>query len=75
MSFYKFRERLKYKCDENQRKYIMINEWMALKMCSKCGKIKEDLEGSNKYECNKCKIKMDRDINGARNIYIKAIKK
>ena len=41
--------------------------------CSKCGKI------STKYEkrvknCENCKLKIDRDINGSRNILIKNIK-
>jgi transposase len=74
LSFYKFMERLKYKCDLNNIKFAKINEFMTSKMCSKCGNIHEEL-GSNKiYNCYKCNIKMDRDINGARNIHIKAIK-
>lgn len=74
LSFYKFTERLKYKCNLNEIKFGKINEFMTSKMCSKCGNINEEL-GSNKiYKCKKCKIKLDRDINGARNIHIKAIK-
>jgi IS605 OrfB family transposase len=74
MGFYEFRRKLKYKCDKTNTKYGVIDEWMTSKMCSKCGNIDYNL-GSNKiYECVECKIKMDRDINGARNIHIKARK-
>ena len=55
-------------------KYGKIKEWMTSKMCSNCGEIDEKLGSKEIYECKKCKIKLDRDINGARNIHIKAIK-
>jgi putative transposase len=74
LKFYEFRERLKYKCSIKGIKYGDVNEWMTSKMCSKCGNIKENLGGNEIYRCNKCGICMERDINGARNIYIKAIK-
>ena len=70
---YKFKERLKFKCSLNNVSYGEIDEWMTSKMCSNCGNVDKDL-GSNKiYDCKKCKTIMDRDVNGARNIYIKAI--
>ena len=75
MRLYSFKQRLKYKCSVNNVSYGEINEWNTSKMCSVCGNIHENL-GSNKiYGCEKCKTKMNRDINGARNIHIKAIKK
>jgi len=74
LNFYKFRQKLKYKCNVNNVKYGKIKEWMTSKMCSNCGSINENLGGSEIYDCIDCKIKMDRDVNGARNIYIKAIK-
>jgi transposase len=43
-------------------------------MFSLCGNIKENLGGNKIYECDNCLAIMDRDINGARNIYIKSIK-
>lgn len=75
LSFYEFKNRLRYKCSRNNKEFGEINEWMTSKMCSVCGNIKEDL-GSNKvYNCNKCKTTLDRDVNGARNIFIKGISK
>jgi transposase len=73
LKFYVFRQRLKYKCDVNKVNYGKINEYYTSKMCSNCGLIKDDLGKSKIYECNLCKIVLDRDINGARNILIKAI--
>lgn len=73
LKFFEFRERLKYKCNIKKIGYGQINEWMTSKMCSMCGHVEEDLGGNEMYECTKCGIKMERDINGARNIHIKAI--
>lgn len=74
LKFYQFKERLKYKCNVNETDIAIIDEWYTSKMCSLCGNINEEL-GSNKiYNCKKCKCIIDRDINGARNIYIKSIK-
>lgn len=69
LSHYKFRQYLilnakKYKCKINE-----INEYMTSKTCHNCKKIKKDLGGSKIYECKKCKIKIDRDINASINIY------
>jgi transposase len=52
---------------------IIINIYV-IKM-SKCGNIKDDLKENKVYDCLKCKTKMDRDINGSRNIYMVAINK
>ncbi len=73
LSFYKFTERLKYKCNLNNINYGKINEWMTSKMCSMCGNIDSELGSKKIYECKECKIKIDRDINGARNIHMKSI--
>ena len=71
---YQFKEKLKYKCYLNGIKYKEIDEYCTSKCCSECGKFKKEL-GSNKiYECNECGIKINRDINGAKNIYMKGIK-
>jgi len=74
LNFYKFHQKLKYKCNINNAEYGKIKEWMTSKMCSNCGSIKENLGSSEIYECEECKVTMDRDVNGARNIHIKAIK-
>ncbi len=70
--FYQFKQRLEYKCKQRHCNFEVINEWFTSKMCSCCGEIKENLGGSKVYKCDKCFSIMDRDINGARNIYIKS---
>jgi putative transposase len=73
LRFYQFRQRLTYKCVLNKIPLKVINEWYTSKACSKCGNLKNNLEGAKKYECRKCGVVMDRDINGARGILIKAL--
>ena len=73
LSFFKYRERLKYKCTIKNCNYVKVNEYYTSKTCSVCANVKNDL-GSNKiYECTICKSKIDRDINGCRNIIMKCL--
>ena len=73
LRLYQFKQKLKYKCFTKNRKLIYVDERYTSKMCSKCGWIHEKLGGSKRYECEECKTVMGRDINGARNIYIKSV--
>lgn len=72
LKFYKFREKLKYKCSLKKNNYKCVNESYTSRVCSNCGNEKNDLKDNKEYNCEKCKKKICRDINGARNIYIKA---
>jgi len=73
LSFYKYKQRLQYKCLINNCNYLEVNEKYTSKMCSNCGNYKEDL-GSNKiYNCSKCKRNIDRDVNGCRGICLKMV--
>ena len=71
LRFSDFREKLKWKCEIKGIKYLCIKEYYTSKVCSKCGIINEKLGGNKIFNCPICKIKQDRDINGARNIFIK----
>ena len=73
LKFYKFKQRLEYKCESTKTEYKEIDESYTSKMCSKCGYLKEDLGSSKIYNCDNCKIIIDRDINGARGILIKSL--
>ena len=73
LSFYKYRERLKYKCFINNSNYIKVNERYTSKVCSICGEFKDDLGSSKIYECKNCKSILDRDVNGCRNIILKCL--
>ena len=67
-SHYAFRQRLKSKAFSYAgRSVIEIGEPGTSKTCGCCGSWKADLGGNHIYECLKCNITIDRDVNGARN--------
>lgn len=70
LSHYRFRMKLKKMGEKYKCKIKEINEYMTTKKCSKCGK-KNEVGSKKIYECEnkKCKLKIDRDINAAINIY------
>ena len=75
LKFYKFKQRLQYKCMLKGVKYGHVIERYTSKLCTRCGiYYNVNLGGDKIYKCNLCRKSMDRDINGARNIYIKGIK-
>ena len=69
--YYEFRLRLKYKCSVTNTKFKLINECYTSKTCSQCGNYDNNLGGNKIYNCLNCKLKIDRDVNGCRNIYMK----
>jgi len=76
LSHFKFREKLKQTCERRNCTYINVSEAYTSKTCGKCGEIKKDLKGDKIFTCgrNECDYSCDRDIHGARNIYIRIIK-
>ena len=69
LSHYRFREYLKLNSKKYENKINEIDEYMTSKTCHNCKNIKKDLGSSKIYNCEKCKIKLDRDINASINIY------
>jgi len=60
---------LEYKCKLMGNQVIKVNEAWTSKTCSKCGSVKSDLNLSHRqYVCD-CGNDLNRDINGAINIY------
>jgi len=49
----------------------VVGEEYTSKTCTGCGNIDDKLGGKKWYECKACGTALDRDYNGARNIYIK----
>jgi putative transposase len=70
LKHYRFKERLKDKCLQRGCELIICTEEYTSKTCGWCGKV-NNLKNYNVFECSDCKLKIDRDINGARNIFIK----
>ncbi len=73
MRLYVFHMRLKYKCDIKGCMYKKINEKHTSQMCSYCGNKKTNLGMNRTYHCEECGKTIERDINGARNIFIVGI--
>jgi putative transposase len=70
LQHYQFRERLKFKCIEYGSKFMICTEEYTSKTCGRCG-ILNEVGSSETFKCSSCKLIIDRDINGSRNIYLK----
>ena len=73
LKHYLFKERLKQKFELLIRKAVIeCTEEYTSKTCTGCGSIKNNLGFSEWFSCDGCGLEIDRDVNGARNIYLKA---
>lgn len=72
MNFYEFSERLKAKAEERGVTIIRCNEAFTSKTCSNCGH-QNNIKGQKILTCGECKVRVNRDINGARNIMLRAL--
>lgn len=70
--FYEFKERLKLKCKENGVTFVESSEAFTSKTNSFTGELMENLGSKEKFMFNN--VSIDRDINGARNILIRAMR-
>ena len=65
-----FRTIIKNKAEEFNQEVKIVPEHYTSMTCGNCGNIKV-INSSREYNCSNCKINIDRDLNGARNILIK----
>lgn len=72
LSHYKFKQQLFSKAEEYGRLCVEVTEEYTSQFCSKCNKISKKYNGRTK-ECVHCGSKINRDVNGARNILLKNI--
>jgi len=68
---YWFRQRLTFKCRQFGCKVVVVNEAYNSKTCSCCGNVKWNLGGADMYKCRACGEVMGRDVNGAKNIFLR----
>ena len=73
LSHYRFRQRLIEKCQARGNYLGIFDESYMSKTCSRCGKINQNLGSSKIFSCPFCYYIADRDINAARNIYLKTL--
>ena len=74
LAHYKFKERLKYKALLNNCQVIDCCESYTSKTCTKCGEL-NNVGSKKEYKCDNCSCRIDRDLNGARNIFIRCLTK
>jgi IS605 OrfB family transposase len=71
-SFCSFKTKLNWVCSLLGKKLFLVDERLTSKSCCKCG-YKNNVESSERYVCSQCNLSLDRDINGAVNILLKAL--
>jgi putative transposase len=72
LQHYTFKERLRSKCEQRMCTLTDCTEEYTSKTCTRCGTI-TNVGSSEIYNCSSCKLEIDRDVNGSRNIYLKCI--
>ena len=73
LQHYRFKERLRFQCFEQGSKLVDCTEEYTSKTCTQCGELNDTLGCSEQFRCPKCNLSIDRDVNGARNIYLKNV--
>ncbi len=73
LKFFKFKERLRYKCLLNGVIYIPVPEPYTTQGCSSCGILHKKIGSSKIFSCPNCKKEFDRDVNSAKNIMMKGL--
>jgi IS605 OrfB family transposase len=71
-SFHSFKEKLKWKCKNKGVNLVIVDESFTSKTCGCCGFL-NDTKGKETLICEECRIEIDRDASGSRNILIKNI--
>ena len=74
LSHYRFKQMLKHQASKSGCIVVDVTEEYTSKTCSKCGHIHTKLGGSKKFKCPECGHTLDRDVNGAFNILLKALR-
>ena len=72
-SHYRFKEYLKARAKRYRTNVYDVNESYTSQMCTKCGQLSKEYDNKRVKQCP-CGYKIDRDINGSRNILLKCMK-
>ncbi len=71
LSHYKFRQHLEKKCLEKGCQMRIVDESYTSMCCGGCGS--KSIEYENRVKKCGCGMRIDRDLNGSRNIFLKTI--
>jgi IS605 OrfB family transposase len=66
-----FLDYLKFKAKGYGCKVFEVNEARTSKTCSSCGFLKNDLGKSRVFKCDRCSIRIGRDVNASKNIMLR----
>jgi len=69
---YRFQQKLLNRCQITGNIVYLVNEAYTTQTCGQCGNLQK-VGCATMYTCPNCNYTMDRDIHGARNIFIKTI--
>ena len=72
-SHYKFEKHLKQAAIKKGVIVVLCNESYTSKTCGNCGGVHHRLGGAKVFKCPHCGIHISRDVNGARNIMLRAL--
>lgn len=67
---YQFKQIMIQKAEKYSANLILCKEYYTSVTCTKCGFANKSIAGKT-FNCSRCKYKVDRDYNGARNIMLK----
>lgn len=70
-----FKQRLLTKSRGTSCQVMIVSEHYTSKTCGQCGHMKSNLGGAKVFSCDSCGFECDRDLNGARNILLRSIRK
>jgi IS605 OrfB family transposase len=71
LAHYRFHAFLKHKAAQFGSKVVPVSEAFTTMTCGACGFMKRNVGRAEVFACDRCGTRIDRDINGARNIYLK----
>lgn len=72
-SHYKFKEYLKALAKRYRTNVYEVDESYTSQCCTLCGVLSNEYDNKRIKKCPCCGLKIDRDTNGSRNIYIKSL--
>lgn len=70
-----FRSKLVERAASRGTDVLVVSEHYTTKTCGRCGFLKENVGAAKVYRCDSCDLVIDRDFNGARNIFLRAIRR
>ena len=72
LAHYTFQQRLKAKAEVAGCTFEIVDERYTTHGCSCCGK-RRLMKSQKTYNCSHCSVVIDRDVNAARNIFLKHV--